>query len=200
MPAGFRIEDIEFDELALVNRPAHAAVLGRIFTSWSLIEGTVAGLLGLMMHADQSAALAILSTFRSNSSRVDAVRKVGKQVLDETVQPRFDTLMKKVLDYAEKRNAVAHNLWGSNANEPDIIYRMPMTALSTVFVQMVDIDGSNFDVEAFVDSHKAQMTAFTVSDLEAIEQQGRDVLKLVMTETTQKGFDRAVEKGNPNAV
>lgn len=47
MPSGIEVDGISFNELALVNRPEHAAVLGRIFTSWSLIESSITALLGL---------------------------------------------------------------------------------------------------------------------------------------------------------
>lgn len=48
MPSGIEVDGISFNELALVNRPEHAAVLGRIFTSWSLIESSITALLGLL--------------------------------------------------------------------------------------------------------------------------------------------------------
>ncbi len=198
MPAGVEIDGISFTELALLERPDHAAVLGRIFTSWSLIEASIAGLLGLMMHADQRAALAILSTFRTNSSRVQAVRKVGKEMLDATMQADFDALMKEVLAYAEERNAIAHNLWGVKDDELEVVYRMPMTTLSDFVVaapHQMTIDADNI-----VASFKSQMTSFTVLDLEQLEKRGRDVLKRVMTETTQIGYTRALQNSNPNAV
>lgn len=198
MPAGVEIDGISFTELALLDRPDHAAVLGRIFTSWSLIEASIAGLLGLMMHADQRAALAILSTFRTNSSRVQAVRKVGKEMLDATMQADFDALMKEVLAYAEERNAIAHNLWGVKDDELEVVYRMPMTTLSDFVVaapHQMTIDADNI-----VASFKSQMTSFTVLDLEQLEKRGRDVLKRVMTETTQISYTRALQNSNPNAV
>lgn len=48
MPSGIEVDGISFNELALVNRPEHAAVLDRIFTSWSLIESSITALLGLL--------------------------------------------------------------------------------------------------------------------------------------------------------
>lgn len=195
MPAGVAVDGISFTDLALVDRPDHAAVLGRIFTSWSLIEASVASLLGLMMHADHRAALAIMGTYRTNSNRVQAVRKVGKEMLDETLHPGFDTLMKDVLAYAEERNAIAHNLWGAKDDEPDIVYRMPMAAIPNFVIETTHKAACN--AEGVIASIKGQIAAFTVADLERLEERGRHVLKRVMTETTQKGYARAVK--NPGS-
>lgn len=149
------------------------------------------------MHADYRAALAILETFRTNSSRVQAVKKVGKQMLDPGAQEAFNDLMKEVLAYAEQRNKIAHNLWGVKDGEPDVVYRMPMTAISNFVVEAPE--KPTYNAEELAASFRAQMQQFTVADLEQLEQRGRDVLHRVMTETTQKGYARAVEKQNPSA-
>ena len=194
MAVGIDIDGISFTEQALLHRPDHAAVLGRIFTSWSLIETTVAGLLGLMMHADHRAALAILGTFKTNSSRVNAVKKVGRVMLEPPLQSKFDALMKAVLAYAEERNAIAHNLWGVKADEPDVVYRMPMSAISDLLVEAPH--KVPFNAEETVASFTKQMTPFTVQDLEAIEQRGRNILTRIMNETTQKVYSRTFENSS----
>jgi hypothetical protein len=200
MPAGVKIDGIQFSELAIVSRPDHSAVLGRIFTSWSLIEASVSSLLGLMMHADPRASLAVLSTFSSNHNRVQAVRKVGKQMLDASLQQAFDDLMKDVLTYAKERNDIAHNLWGSDAATPDLIYRMPMAAMADFVVKAPTMTTVN--TTTIVAEFKAKMKAFTVADLEQIEQQGHDILTRVMNETTKKGYALAVQNagGSPSAT
>ncbi|WP_434112068.1 hypothetical protein [Paraburkholderia caffeinilytica] len=191
MPIGIKIEGIAFSELALVDRPAHAAILGRIFTSWSLIESSITGLLGLMMHDDHRAALAILETFKNNSSRVQAVRRIGKEVLDVSLRHDFDELMKDVLSYAEERNAIAHGLWGSCEDKLDIVYRMPMATLSKFIVEVPN--KTDIDTEALLNSFKDEITILTVDDLERIEQKGKDLLFRVMSETTKKAYSRTSE-------
>ncbi|WP_373981674.1 hypothetical protein LN047_10180 [Achromobacter sp. JD417] len=189
MPVGIEIDGIAFSELALVDRPIHAAVLGRIFTSWSLIESSITALLGLMMHDDHRAALAILETFKNNSSRVEAVRRVGKEVLDASLRQDFDELMKDVLSYARERNAIAHGLWGSRKSEYEVVYRMPVSALATFIVEAPH--KTDHDTGALLDSFKEQIRMLTVDDLERIEQKGRDLLRRLMSETTQKMSSRA---------
>jgi hypothetical protein len=191
MPSGIEVDGISFNELALVNRPEHAAVLGRIFTSWSLIESSITALLGLMMHGDHRAALALLDSFNSNHSRVQAVRKIGKEVLDASVREDFDALMNDVLSYARERNAIAHSLWGSHEDKPECVYRMPMAALSSKLVEAPNTP--TVDAEAFVSSLKKDIATLSVADLERTEQKGRDLLFRVMTETTNKVYSRALE-------
>jgi len=185
-----QIGGVSFDVDALKARPEHAAVLGRVFTSWSLIEGTIAALLGLMMHADDRAALAILRTFRTNSARVEAVRKVGAEMLPEEHKADFDSLMKAVLNYATERNAIAHNLWGMAEGEPDLVYRVPMSAISGLIVRAPTMRSEQ--IGAWVDPIAAEIKSFTLAELEQLEQQGQQVLHRVMSETTGKMFRLAV--------
>jgi len=198
MPTGLAIENISFDVDALTARPEHAAVLGRIFTSWSLIEGTIAGLLGIMMHADDRAAIAILQTFRTNSARVEAVRKVGAEMLAEEFKADFDGLMKAVLSYATERNAIAHNLWGVTEDEPDLVYRMPMSVMSGLVVKASKLDTD--EILAYVEPVKAQMKAITLAELEQLEQQGQEILHRVMKEVTGKMFRQAVAAQSSGAT
>lgn len=198
MNPGLQIEDIEFKGESLKSRPEHAAVLGRIFTSWSLIEGAIAGLLGLMMNADQRAALAILQTFRTNSSRVGAVRKVGAEILDPKLRADFDDMMKEVLSYAEERNAIAHNLWGVNDKEPSYVYRIPMTALSGIAVRAPSMDHDA--MMAHIGPLKDSMKRFTVEDLEAIERRGEGVLIRVVKELAGNMYNQALSKHGPSSA
>lgn len=191
MPIGIEIDGIAFSEQALVDRPVHAAILGRIFTSWSLIESSITALLGLMMHDDHRAALAILETFKNNSSRVEAVRRVGKEVLDASLRHDFDQLMKDVLSYAKERNAIAHGLWGSCEDKLEIVYRMPMATLSRFIVEAPN--KTDHDTKVLLNSFKDDITILTVDDLERTEQKGRDLLLRVMSETTKNLYSRKLK-------
>jgi hypothetical protein len=191
MPTGMELDGINFSELALVDRPNHAAALGRIFTSWSLIEASIATLLGLMMHDDHRAALALLGSFKSNSARIGAVRKTGKEVLDASLFEEFDKVMKDVLSYAEERNAIAHGVWGSCKGKPEIVYRMSMENFTRFFIEA--IHRSAEETLAQLDSFKAAFKTFTLDELDRIEQRGQDVLQRVMKETTKKSYSRALE-------
>lgn len=190
MPVGIEVDGIVFSELALVDRPRHAAILGRIFTSWSLIESSIAALLGLMMHDDHRAALAILDSFKSNSSRVEAVRRIGKKVLDNSLRDDFDRLMKDVLSYAKERNDIAHGLWGSRKDDLEVVYRMPMATFSSFIVEAPNNTAPN--TVALLNAFKDDMTAFTLKDLEQIEEKGRNLLIRVMSETTKKAYSRTL--------
>jgi hypothetical protein len=210
--ATFWIDGIEFGQGALFNRPQHAAVLGRIFTSWSMIEGLMASLLGLLMHADDRAALAILETFHTNHSRIQAVRKVAKRMLASEQQAEFEALTKSVSAYAEQRNIIAHSLWGAyvgahatdqsgwpdgpdsrldeGSEESGIIYRMSTSVLSDFVVPELP---KNFDADTLTSGLLGKMTRVSIGDLEKIEKQGFDVLSQVMGAVSEKKFARSVE-------
>lgn len=188
MPTGITIEDINFSENALVDRPAHAAILGRIFTSWSLIEASVASLLGLIMHADSRAARAILRRIGTNQRKIEAVKEVAKALLEGEAQKEILTLMGTVAAYAKERNDIAHNLWGAHKEEPNLIYRMPMTELSDLVVTSTETMPASNDL---VVRMRSKMKSFTVSELEEIETQGKVVLEQVMAKTMSMLNSRA---------
>ena len=191
MPIGITIDGIAFSELALVDRPVHAAILGRIFTSWSLIEGSITGLLGLMLHDDHRAAIAILETFKTNNSRVEAVKRIGKEILEASLFHDFEQLMKDVLSYAKKRNDIAHSLWGSHEDMHEIVYRMSMPTFSRFIVEIPT--KTDHDTDAILSSFKNHIKALTVDDLERIENEGRDLLLRVMKETTNKAYSQTLK-------
>ena len=191
MPVGLEVDGIIFSEMALFDRQSHAATLGRIFTSWSLIEASIASLLGLMMHTDHNAALALLGTFKSNSARIDAVRKTGKELLEASLFNGFDEVMKDVLSYAEERNAIAHGVWGSSKEKPEILYHMPMKNFTRFLIETVSRSAEQTLAE--VESFKTAFTTFTLDDLERIEQRGRDVLSRAMAEAMKMSYSRALE-------
>ena len=192
MPVGITVEDIVFSELALVDRPDHAAVLGRIFTSWSLIEGCITAILGLMMHTNHLAALALLESFKTNNSRVNAVRKIGAKMLDASLTHDFDKLMGDVLSYARERNNIAHGLWGAHKANPDLVYRMPMAAMSKFAIESPG-NINNHNVDAIMEAFKNDIQEFTLNDLEELEKRGRLILQRVMKETTKKLYSRAAQ-------
>lgn len=192
MPIGMEFEGITFSELALADRPIHAATLGRIFTSWSLIEASVASLLGLMMHNDHRAALALLASFKTNSARINAVRKTGKEVLEASLFEDFEKVMKDVLSYAEERNSIAHGVWGSCKAEPEIVYRMSIESFtrSVIVVNHMSADKALTELTAV----RSTFAKFTADELNQIEQRGREMLQRVMKETTKKAYSLALER------
>jgi hypothetical protein len=191
VPTGLEVDGIVFSELTLVDRPIHAAALGRIFTSWSLIEASIATLLGLMMHHDHRAALALLGSFKSNSARIAAVRNTGKEVLEASHFGEFDKVMKDVLSYAEERNAIAHGVWGSCMDKPDVLYRMSMDNFTKFFIETVH--RSPEETLTLLDKFKDAFSTFTLEELNRIEQRGQHILQRVMTEATKKSYSRALQ-------
>lgn len=188
----------EFTVYALVDRPEHSAVLGRIFTSWSIIESVISGILAILMDAPGPVTVELLSTFSNNRTRVEAVRKVAKRVLKQKDLKEFDALMKDALDYAEKRNQVAHHLWGKSDDDTTVIYRMPMKALSHIYAYLPG------EIPREVSQmHKDETVAFTVQQLEEIEEQGAKLLGRLMKELTKlmsiKKTLRTLETGMPES-
>ena len=182
MGYGIEVDGHKFCAKSLGERPRHAEVLGRIFTNWSLIEAHIGGLLGVLMHAEPKAGIAILSTFGSNYERVKATRKIAGAILKKEESADFDLLMKRVLKYAEKRNKFAHGIWGYRVDDEEHVFRLPSTALEYFPLLMNVWNGhtggspNNIDSKQIVDQLLDGMEKFDVGSLESVEEVGTIIL------------------------
>jgi len=137
------------------------------------------------MSAEPKAAIALLSTFRTNNSRVQAVKKVAKATLPASEYDPFQLLMKRVLSYAERRNEIAHGLWGVKEEDVANVYRLPLTALSDFALIAVSAYKSGA-IAKVVGELEAQMRPFSLHDLEHIENDGEDLLGAVMKDRGER--------------
>lgn len=179
MSVGMEVHGIQFSDTALIARPEHAAVLGRIFTSWSLIESLVAAELGVVMGGDHRAALAVINAYGSNHQRVEAVKSIARALLDETPYNEFAALMGRVKSYASQRNQVAHGLWGVKSSAPDSVFRLPMKAHYGFIVGALAMAHAG-DIDAKVNSLASEIEERTIDDLRSLEIEGRNLHEALM--------------------
>src|SRR3546814_9310845 len=100
--------------------------LGEIVTSFSLIEGFIGGIYGMLRHQTIEQGIESLQALSTNAKRVQAVRNEIAANSLLSVDQTHDDLMKQVLSYAEKRNKIAHGIWGAHPAHTDLIYRLPV--------------------------------------------------------------------------
>lgn len=171
-----RAFEIEFSDTALEHRPQHAAVLGRIFTTWSLVEGAVSSILGNLMHSNHRAAIALLGQFRTNKARLAAVKKVAAEMIAEQELPSFIDLMGRVAKHANIRNDIAHGVWGTRQDRPDAVFRLPLQDYSNLIIELVPAAKSGKSPLPIVQNLLAKAEIFTLDRLLAIESEGRSLL------------------------
>lgn len=176
MPIGFELDGIAFTPDTMAGRPEHAGLLGQVVTSFSLIEGVIGGVYGLIRHQEIEAALEELKGLSTNARRVQAVRQAIAAHPILSADPAIDLLMKSVLSYAEKRNKIAHGLWGSHPERPDIVYRLPVKKWINFAASLVAAQTSGASI-AQIDALSDLIEAYSVTDLQAIQSEGEQLLE-----------------------
>src|SRR3546814_19127627 len=100
--------------------------LGEIVTSFSLIEGVIGGIYGMLRHQTIEQGIESLQALSTNAKRVQAVRNEIAANSLLSVDQTHDDLIKQVLSYAEKRNKIAQGIWGAHPAHQDHISRTPV--------------------------------------------------------------------------
>src|SRR3546814_1385146 len=84
------------------------------------------GIYGMLRHQTFEQGIESLQALSTHAKRVQAVRNEIAANSLLSVDQTHDDLMKQVLSYAEKRNKIAHGLWGAHPAHTDLIYRLPV--------------------------------------------------------------------------
>ncbi len=177
MPVGFEIDKIEFSDTSLTKRPRHAEILARIFTGFAIIEGSVGGIYGLLKHSDYTTALDELSEMGTNIKRTQAVRNLVSLELPAADAAPIEALMIRVLNYAEKRNKIAHGIWGVHPDEANVVYRIPVKRWIVFLASLLPRKADPSDIITELNEH---VETYTVADLEQLERDGAALLKDVV--------------------
>lgn len=174
MERGFEIDGIKFTPTSLAGHPTHAALLATIFTSFSLTEGAIGGIYGLLKHQDYAVAIEELKALGSNAKRTEAVRSLIKTALPAAEAVPLEALMKRVLAYAPARNKIAHGIWGAHPDKPDELYRLPVKQWITFLASMVP---NRADASDIIDELNEHMEAYGLNDLQAVASEGEKLLE-----------------------
>lgn len=166
---------IKFNESALDSHPAHSALLGEIVTSFSMIESMIGGVYGMLRHETIEEGIEQLALMRSNNVRVEAVRKLLAE--SDKLPSEFlgDKLMLEILSYAEKRNKIAHGIWGTNVEKADECYRIPVKKFIPYLASIVrsGTDGTSMEKLKLLESY---IETYTIASLKQIKAQGDELL------------------------
>lgn len=103
------------------DRPAAAAIVGRIITSWADIEVQCARLLAELMGTNIPAAAAVFGSLRSSRAQHDALSAAAEAVLSEPDFDLFTAHMARRSSLEKERNDLAHGCFGVSVAIPDHI-------------------------------------------------------------------------------
>lgn len=99
-----------FDTAAAI--PAIAARVGSCVTSWSYVEHQMAVLLGVLINAENEASIAAFSAIKNSNQQRSALEAAAKKLLSEAERDLLKRILLKIQLTSEKRNTIAHGLWG----------------------------------------------------------------------------------------
>lgn len=103
------------------DRPAAAAIIARIITSWADLEVECARLLAELMGTNIPAAAAVFGSLRSSRAQHDAISAAAEAVLDERDLELFAAHMARRSSLEKERNDLAHGCFGVSVAIPDHI-------------------------------------------------------------------------------
>src|SRR5690606_13454720 len=103
------------------DRPAAAAIVGRVITSWADLEVQSARLLAELMGTNVPAAAAVFASLRSSRAQFDALNAAATAVLDKPDYELFAAHMMRRSGLEKERNDLAHGCFGVSVAIPDHI-------------------------------------------------------------------------------
>lgn len=131
------------------DRPACAAIVGRIVTSWADIEVECSRLLGELMEAkDYPAAASLFASLRSSRAQHDALRAVADVALTADDLELFSAHMARRTSLEKERNDLVHGMFGvSVAISEHVVW---VSTLDYVLFSANKLDLEEFKKKQFV--------------------------------------------------
>lgn len=142
------------------DRPAAAAIIARIITSWADIEVKCASLLAELMGAKIPSVTAVFSALRSSRVQHDALLAAAEISLNESDLELFTAYMARRTSLEKERNDIAHGCFGISVDIPNHL----------VWVSQLDFaifSGNGMDLETF----RRKQFVYELSTLERLAQE-----------------------------
>lgn len=105
--------------LAAAERPEHTALIGSCMTVWPAVAHQMGLILGVLLGADNEAAVAVFATLQNARARRDALNAVAQIKLNERQQELFNAIISVVTSTEKERDSLAHGCFGVSEAIPD---------------------------------------------------------------------------------
>lgn len=126
--------------MPLDSNPDYARALGTILERWTLLESTMARVLGCVLEIEDQPARAVLYSLNSTSNRIAIVRSMAQEMVPEGPEKRgFLYLLEKINHLQKRRNELIHGeYWHGDKDKLDLILIRPMDKLAFE-IQPIDL-------------------------------------------------------------
>ena len=105
--------------IGLVNRPEHAASLGRIVAISGILESLLGHLLAFLTGTSSSVAMAMFHSVTSTDAQRAMLAAAAEQALAGAQLEEFRDLMGEFRTRYGERSRLVHNVWGESPQHPD---------------------------------------------------------------------------------
>lgn len=102
----------------MADHPDLAILVVQILAAWSHTENTLGRFLAACLHADSSAGLAMYLSLSGGEARRAVLEAAAVNSLDSDKLDLFRITMKAIKSVRDRRNQLAHGLWGKSNDIP----------------------------------------------------------------------------------
>lgn len=139
---------------ALADKPEMAALVTEIFAIWSSIEADLSTLLAKILGTSESPAFAIYSVLTAQHLQSKALEAAARAALAPDQYDVFLAAMTVVQSAQSPRNRLAHWLWGTCAERPDLLALADPKMIRSRILRINDHVGRYVDQKDFLESLK----------------------------------------------
>jgi hypothetical protein len=158
---------IDIGTRAIALRPEHFAVVGKCLAAWPHVEAEMALMLGQLIGATNTAAMAVFQTLRRSSMQRDAMLEAAKATLSETDNELIVAILDIHKSIEKERNALTHGHLGVYSELVDGILWLSSTNYVAFKAALILVGDRTYD-EAKRNKLNSALWYYTKADLECI--------------------------------
>ncbi|WFU80942.1 hypothetical protein QA645_42145 [Bradyrhizobium sp. CIAT3101] len=159
---------IDIGTHVLQQRPELQAVIGDCLLSWPFVEAEMAVLLGLLIGAENQAAMAVFQSMRRSQAQREAISEAARYAISPQDQELLSAILNVHKSAEAERNALAHGHFGTSTKLPnDLIWQTTNDYLT--FRAQMALTNATWSDETH-QSLLASIWVYTLKDLKMIEQ------------------------------
>jgi hypothetical protein len=158
---------IDIGTRAIPQRPEHFAVVGKCLTAWPHVEAEMALMLGQLIGATNTAAMAVFQTLRRSSMQRDAMLEAARATLSETDNELIVAILDVHKSIEKERNALTHGHLGVYSELEDGILWLSSTNYVAFKATLILVGDRTYD-ETKRNKLNSALWYYTKTDLERI--------------------------------
>ena len=138
---------------AIERRPELARLLGLAIGTWAEIEVRLILILTAVLKTSAAAAVAMVQISKSSRMQMNLINAAGINSLVDPELELFEAIMRIAGRLVDKRNLLAHDIWGHCDELPDALLRIETAAAIKVMINYERLLRDNVSIPMPPDQH-----------------------------------------------